>query len=143
LKPIQQRRNQCSIAALCVLNNMTQSEYDALADLISGQIEGYVRKPEYMGNARKAIEIAKSIGLQVPQDYLKWRHEELFPSSPGDELQGKGIAWVKIAPGTHVLAYENGRLVDSNGKAFDSWEEYRIYYKQLHKRIKLIKTFPL
>jgi hypothetical protein len=142
MKSIQQRPLECSIASLAILNEMTQGDYEALSDLVASLIPGYKSAPNE--HISKAVKIASDLGLTIPPEYLLDKRSNLWPTAAPERFQGKGIAWVRYAPNSHVVAYQDGVFTDSDGKCHQSWEAMRIYARDvLRKRIKLIKVFPL
>jgi len=128
-KPIQQRTNECSLAALCVFNNLSQADYESISDLLHER-EHIVFKAtsRYINQSiQTGIEIARELGLNIPKDYGTWTTS---PMSSEYDFSGKGIVYILITVKRHrksvghVVAYENNVFHDTNGRSFKGWQAY-------------------
>ncbi len=118
---IVQRGNECQIASVCVLNGWTQPQYNALSDRVS-RLFGKPWSGERTGQEEVLYAFMRESGLRLPCRYGLWDalwHECCRTPLVQADLSGSGILWVRMAKTlTHVVAYRDRLLYDTNGRVF-------------------------
>lgn len=132
---IVQRHCECSLAAICNLNGLTQAAYEALSDKVRRKHGIMADKVNRAGKFRwiaYGIRICKAAGLLVPEGYiasLTFKVAGRIKLSP--DLHGKGILTLSFfkkrhrkPSARHAVAFDNGEVVESDGRRYANWEAY-------------------
>ena len=128
MTPIQQRKNECTLAALCVLNSLSQADYEALSDLVAEAfVNGY--RQLRTDAIEYGIALVRKFGYTVPVCYGQWAYQPPASDEAEEIFAGRGIAYVTLFADdgkdyAHVIAFQDGELVDSNGKTYTNWDAY-------------------
>jgi hypothetical protein len=129
MTPIKQRKNECSLAALCVLNGLSQADYEALSDLVAERygLGGY--RALLTDAVQYGIALVRKFGYTVPVDYGQWAYQPPASDDADEIFAGRGIAYVTLDGGdgkdyAHVIAFKDGELIDSNERTYANWDAY-------------------
>jgi hypothetical protein len=130
---IVQRYRECSLAAICNLNGLTQEAYEALSDKVRakhGVIDGLSPYRKRFKWIAYSIRIAKAASLHVPKGYHASRVNAATAGRDPD-LDGKGILTISFFKkkhrkpyGRHAVAFDSGAVIESDGRRYASWEAY-------------------
>jgi hypothetical protein len=152
LNPIIQTGPSCSLAALCVANGFSQADYEAAKELVEERGKRFRGQKSLRKAIDATIELLTELGAVVPKGYAEKRETgaDLLgyssPFSADDAFSGRGIVWLKGgAFFSHVVAYEDGRLSDTNRteeevaeRATETWAELVARYRKYHPRTRLV-----
>lgn len=143
---IVQRRKECSLTVLCILNGYSQQTYELISNKIRNEGLIYNGTDTQLGKAiQRGIQIIRQLGKTVPANYGIWHY------SPGDahDLSGKGIVSVsfrgnrKRKRNYHVVCYENGAIIDTNKTVYANWNAYAADLKSKGwKEPRIEKVYP-
>ena len=145
--PLIQRRNECSLAAICTLNGLLQKDYHVVSDFAR---EAGARYFGVTGPIWKSIQIGvqvcRDLGLYVPESYPLHVSNDRGKITP--DFSGKGIARIQFIPKrcriprTHVCAFEDSRFADSDGLVYRDLDHLMASYKKEgHRDIKVTQIF--
>jgi len=131
---IIQRHRECSLAAICNLNGLDQTAYETLSDRVRrkhGILDGFMPFKNRFRWIAYGIRLCKNQGLWVPPGYVASLTMKTFPAGRAPDLDGKGILTISFFKkkhskpvSRHAIAFDNGELIESDGRRYASWEAY-------------------
>jgi hypothetical protein len=131
---VVQRSRECSLAAICNLNGLSQEAYEALSDKVRrkhGIMDGFTPFRTKFRWIAYGIRLCRQAGLRVPEGYIASLTWKTFPAGREPDLGGKGILSLSFfqrkqrKPNSrHAVAFAHGEILESDGRRYANWEAY-------------------